>query len=249
MISIIKHIEVEGPGNLGAFFDSSQWDIEIIELNKTDIPCSGEQGIFPTDLSKTDGVIVLGGPMNVYEEERYPFLRYETDFLRRLLGENIPVMGICLGAQLIARAAGAKVKKAQHEEIGWYKVTLTPEGRQDRLFKGLPPVLDVFQWHMDTFDIPQNGLLLATSEGCRNQAFRYGKNAYGLQFHIEVTQEMIWDWVKEYITGSDTAMRARAQKMLADHDLIKTGFHRSLVTICRNFCEILKETKAASICR
>jgi GMP synthase-like glutamine amidotransferase len=143
-------------------------------------------------------IVILGGPMNVYEEGRYPFLRNEDLFIKEAIQRGRSLLGICLGAQLIAKALGAKVFKAPVREIGWYDVSLTKVGFQDPLFSNLPKRFPVFQWHEDTFEIPIVGQLIATSDSVFHQAFRYGENAYGLQFHLEVTEEMIREWLESY---------------------------------------------------
>lgn len=178
MIIIIKHIQKEGPGTIAEYFK----DAKIIELEKGDT--------LPSDINDIDAVFSMGGPMNVYEEDKYPFLKDEDRFIKLLIKEEVPFMGICLGAQLLAKACGALVYKAPVREVGWHNVELSG----DPLFKGLSKNIDVLQWHEDTFDIPSNGILLATGRDVRNQAFRFGKCAYGIQFHIEVTPQMIIDW-------------------------------------------------------
>lgn len=151
----------------------------------------------PRSLKGFTGLIVMGGPMNVYEEEVYPFLRDETDLLRAALAEDLPVLGVCLGSQLIAKAAGARVRRAPWKEIGWCPLALTPEGRRDPLLRGLGPEFPVFQWHGDTFDLPPGGLLLARSP-VGHQAFRLGNRIYALQFHLEVTASLIETWLETY---------------------------------------------------
>jgi len=136
--------------------------------------------------------------MNVYEEDRYPFLREEDLFIKEAIQRGKAILGICLGAQLIAKALGAKVFKAPVKEIGWYDVSLTKIGSQDPLFSCLPKTFPVFQWHEDTFEIPKSGKLIATSSPVSHQAFRYGEKVYGLQFHLEVTEEMIQEWIETY---------------------------------------------------
>jgi GMP synthase-like glutamine amidotransferase len=136
--------------------------------------------------------------MNVYEEDKYPFLREEDLFIKEAIQRGKVVLGICLGAQLIAKALGAKVFKASVKEIGWYDVSLTGIGSSDPIFSKFPNTFSVFQWHEDTFEIPHAGKLIATSTSVPNQAFRYGENTYGLQFHLEVTEEMIKEWMKTY---------------------------------------------------
>jgi GMP synthase (glutamine-hydrolysing) len=139
---------------------------------------------------------MLGGPMNVYEEDKYSFLKKEDDFISRLIVEEIPFLGICLGAQLLAKACQARVRKAEVAEIGWSQVDLTREGRRDPLFLGATRCLNVFQWHEDTFEVPEGGVLLVKGKSCVNQAFRVGHHAYGVQFHFEATPQMISDWMK-----------------------------------------------------
>ncbi len=154
------------------------------------------EGDFPGGLQGYSGLIIMGGPMNVYEEGKYSFVKDEDLLIKEALKSGIPTLGICLGSQLIAKAAGANVYKEQEKEIGWYEVGLTEEGRGDRIFSMFEDRFTVFQWHGDTFDLPDGAVLLAEND-LYNQAFRVG-NAYGLQFHLEVTEGMIEDWMREY---------------------------------------------------
>jgi GMP synthase-like glutamine amidotransferase len=188
-VLVLTHVENEGPGTLGFFLNYLGVRIRTIRLYE------GEN--LPGDASKYDAIISMGGPMNVDEEDRYPFLSKEVKFLKRAIDSNVPVIGICLGAQLITKACCAKVERMAEEERGWKRVFLTDEGRRDILFQGLPGIIQVFQWHGYTFDIPYGGELIATAKDCPNQAFRY-RNAYGLQFHIEVTGNMIREWFNDH---------------------------------------------------
>jgi len=185
-ILIIKHVENEGPVTIGEYLKKNKIDSEPVELWRGDE--------FPDDLTGISSVVCLGGPMNVYDEDKHPFLKKEDVFIKETMKKGIPFFGVCLGAQLLAKAAGAKVYKAAEEEIGWSKIKLTDEGRKDKIFSGLDTdVLDVFQWHGDTFDIPKGGVLLAEGDKVKNQAFRIG-SAYGFQFHIEVDEEKLAEW-------------------------------------------------------
>ena len=188
-VLIVKHVGVEGPGSIGTHLQQQGIPYRILNLEAN--------GPFPK-LDNLTHVILLGGPMNVYEEERYPFLVQEDLFIKEAIQRGKRILGICLGAQLIAKALAAKVRRAPVKEIGWYDLSLTEEGRKDPIFSRLPETFSAFQWHGDTFDLPKAAKLIATSDPVSNQAFRYGENAYGLQFHLEVTEEMIEDWMKEY---------------------------------------------------
>jgi GMP synthase-like glutamine amidotransferase len=142
------------------------------------------------------GAIVMGGPMNVEEQDRFPHLKAEIEFIRALVALETPVLGVCLGGQLLAAALGARVGYGPEPEIGYAQVTLTPVGAEDTLFTGFPMTLPVFQWHAQGFELPKGAVLLAASPGYPHQAFRFGK-AWGLQFHLEVTPEMVLEWARD----------------------------------------------------
>jgi GMP synthase (glutamine-hydrolysing) len=139
--------------------------------------------------------VVMGGPMNVDQVDRYPFLAAEVGWIREGVAQEIPMMGICLGAQLLAKSLGAKVFANPVKEIGWYEIELLPAAAGDPLFRGCPARQTVFQWHGDTFEMPSGAVHLARSTLCRHQAFRYGPSAFGLQFHAEMTEDMVDDWL------------------------------------------------------
>jgi len=220
-IVIIKHTESEGPGSIADHFRNTAFDLRTVELGK------GEP--LPADLSEVAAVIAMGGPMNVYEEEKYPFLKSEDLFLTEVLRLEMPFLGICLGAQLLAKACGAAVKKAPAKELGWCEISMTESADRDILFRGLDKKLEVFQWHEDTFGLPDNGVLLASAEVCRHQAFRAGKNAYGLQFHIEVTPDMIWSWFK-----GDETVRNSIEMLIGAYKR-KDSYEQQARSIYNNF--------------
>ena len=141
------------------------------------------------------GLVVLGGPMNVDQVAEHPHLTTEVELIREAIDRGLPVLGICLGAQLIAKALGACVGPSPEKEIGWYDVTLTESGRNDPLFAHFGGTEKIFQWHGDTFAIPKGAVHLAASPGCTHQAFRYGDNVYALQFHLEVDEALIERWL------------------------------------------------------
>jgi GMP synthase (glutamine-hydrolysing) len=157
----------------------------------------------PPDLSGVNAAMVFGGAMNVDEEARLPWLRGEKDLLRDLLSRGVPVVGLCLGAQLLAEAAGAAPRRASEPEIGWMPVDLTPEGRLDPLLAGIPGSLDVFEWHSYEAPLPDGAVALARSPVCL-QAYRLnGSPAWGLQFHAEVTGPDLNRWFDAWDTDED----------------------------------------------
>ena len=141
-------------------------------------------------MDEFDWLVIMGGPMNIYEIDKYPWLAGEEKFIRDAIASNKIVLGICLGAQLIADVLGGKVQRNLYKEIGWHTVRLTPEGRKSRIFNVLPNTFMALHWHGDTFEIPPEALRTAESEACASQAFILGK-AVGLQFHLESSRNSI----------------------------------------------------------
>ncbi len=195
-VLVLQHVESEGLGIINKAVKQRGIQTDFISIFKNDR--------IPRSLEGYNGLIILGGPMGVYEEDIYPFIKDEITLIKSAIKDDTPILGICLGAQMLAKAAGADVYKGgkhvpagikQGKEIGWYKIKLSDEGKRDGLFIGLPGEFTVFQWHGDTFGIPENSKCLASSELFSNQIIKVGKNAYGLQFHLEVTEDMIKNWI------------------------------------------------------
>ncbi len=232
MILFIKHIGIEGPGTMGDFLEDSKILYTVMDLS------SGDK--LPRLKREFQAVICLGGPMNVYEEDKYPFLREEDFWLRRIVEEETPFLGICLGAQLIAKATGARVTKNPEKEIGWYRIVLSNDGLQDDLLKDMPEIFTVFQWHGDTFGIPPGGKRLAFAELCQNQALKYGRNIYGVQFHVEVTKAMIAQWADAYKEELESlrGVVSDKQKMLEDYDRLSKVYMKQAEQFYVNFFTI-----------
>ncbi|HON85693.1 MAG TPA: type 1 glutamine amidotransferase [Syntrophorhabdaceae bacterium] len=189
-VVIIKNAPNEGPGNLVSFFAIKGFEYKIIEAYTSNTIT------IPADCSF---VVVLGGPMGVYEMESFPFLKSVARAIENSLASNIKILGICLGAQLLAHVLGSKVYPGITQEIGWCNIELTETGVKDPCFKNFKnktSICKVFQWHGDTFDLPKDASLLASSTDFTQQVFRYNES-YGLQFHPEITPSMIKDWCKD----------------------------------------------------
>ncbi len=163
------------------------------------------------EVSRIRALIVLGGAMGANDDRRYPFLSDLKILIRNCVESGIPYLGICLGGQLLAAALGSKVVSSRWEELGTLPVKLTEAGKKDQIFTGFSEEFTTFQWHHDSFDIPENGELLAYSAACPHQAFRVSKCAWGLQFHPEVTESIIRTWCT---WGHSTS--ARTEELVAD---------------------------------
>jgi GMP synthase (glutamine-hydrolysing) len=182
----IRHVAFEGLGALEGVFGDTGYRVEYVEAPTGDLK--------KLDIDTPDVVVVLGGPIGAYEEDRYPFLRDELALIERRLKAGRALLGICLGAQLIARVGGARVYAGSQKEIGWGDVTLTEAGSRSVLapLSGGVPVL---HWHGDTFDLPQGAQRLASTALYENQAFAMGPHTLALQFHIEAQASAIESWL------------------------------------------------------
>lgn len=168
------------------------------------------------DLERYGAVISLGGAMNADEDARHPWLRTEKDVLAALLASRMPVLGVCLGAQLLAAAGGASVRRAGEPEIGWYEVALTEEAGGDPVLGAMPARFKAFEWHSYEAGLPAGAVELARSAAC-SQAFRAGERAWGIQFHAEVTAAIVDGWIVGYRADPDAvAMGLDADALRAE---------------------------------
>ena len=182
---VIRHVELEQIGTIAAVLERAGIYYRYLDVFRG-VPV-------PESLSGLGGLIVMGGPMGVYDADRYPFLTREMNLIRQARESQLPVIGICLGAQLIAAALGARVYPGAQKEIGWYPVQVVAPGED--LACDLPSPFMAFHWHGDTFDLPSGAVRLFRSELYENQGFRYRDNIYAFQFHFEVSAAMIADWL------------------------------------------------------
>jgi GMP synthase-like glutamine amidotransferase len=149
-----------------------------------------ENSLLP-ELEKIDWLIIMGGPMGVKEEDKFPWLKTEKEFIKNAVNIGKVVVGVCLGSQLIADVLGAKVYNNEFKEIGWFPIKVTKEAKKINLFSHLPDKLTVFHWHSETFDLPEGAILIAENEACKNQGFIYNEKVLGFQFHFEMTEQSI----------------------------------------------------------
>jgi len=206
-IHCLQHVPFEGPAAIGNWAARNGYAITTTTLFEgADLP---DQGDF-------DWLIVMGGPMGVFDEVEHPWLVQEKAFLREAIAAGKTILGICLGAQLIADALGARVYPNAHKEIGWLPIELTDQSQSSGLFTFLPHRFEVFHWHGDTFELPAGAVHLARSDGCAHQAFLHEGRVLGLQFHLESTPVTVSDLVANC---ADEIVPARyvqdAERMLA----------------------------------
>jgi GMP synthase (glutamine-hydrolysing) len=207
-VLVFQHDPFEDLGLFAEVLARQGTDYRVVRLFDGEMPAENWEEI--------NSLIVLGGPMGVDEEEDFSFLRWEKRIIRAAIDEAVPMVGVCLGAQLIAAALGARVFHGAVKEIGWSPVAITPHGQVDSLLGYLPEHATVFQWHGDGFELPRGATHLASSVNYKNQAFRLGKSIYGLQFHLEVTPTMIERWISERSKDLALAPYVQLDKILAD---------------------------------
>ncbi len=220
-VLIIKNTESEGPGTIEDHLRSAGIPWHVTDFNR------GEQA---PEIDGFSHLVVMGGPMAVYEMNIHPFLRREAALIERAVKSGKHVLGVCLGSQMIAHVLGAKVYPGVQKEIGWYEVAITGDGMKDPLIAGL--ALDgkksalVFQWHGDTFDLPRGTVRLASSDLYPNQAFRFSDRVYALQFHIEVTPAILGEWFKD---------SPDAKRIAAETEHVFSAYHERAKNFYRKF--------------
>ena len=198
-IHVLQHVPFETPDRVADWAIERGHELCVVRMFE------GAQAL--PDLEKLEGLVLLGGPMSVGDEALFPWLAWERDLIRRAIRHEVPLLGICLGAQQIARALGASVRVMPKTEIGWQEIQATAEGLRSEWLENETET--VFQWHGETFDLPEGAVHMARSPACENQAFIYGKRTLALQFHPEVSTKGI-SAMLEY-GGQELAQRPPAE--------------------------------------
>jgi len=219
-IHIIQHVPFEGPGMIADWAERHEHQLTYSKLYQGDaLP---EQRDF-------DWLVVMGGPMGVYDTEQYDWLRVEQEFIQSTIAAGKYILGVCLGAQLLAAAIGSKVYRHEHREIGWFNIQRTTELENTLLDAFWPECIKVFHWHGDTYDLPAEAKLIASSEACQQQGFILNNRIIGLQFHIEVSNASVATLIEHcgneldgtrYVQSKEELLSASAEEYQAIHQLL-----------------------------
>ncbi len=233
-ILVLQHVAAEPLGTLDPLIRARGHRIRYVNFER-------DPAARP-DMDGYHGLIVLGGPMNVEDHHRRPHLLTEMRLIEQALAQDKPVLGICLGSQLLAHVLGAPVRRHRQSEIGWYRLDTTAAGRDDAVLAPLGESSPVFQWHSYTFDMPASAEHLATTASCENQAFRYGRSAYGFQFHLEVDERLVSRWLSlpAYREELVAARLGHGPEDVARHTLLQAARMRALAEpVFGNFLDLI----------
>jgi GMP synthase (glutamine-hydrolysing) len=231
---VFQHVAVEPLGTLDALIRARGHRIRFHNFER-------DPDAEP-DVDRYRGLIVLGGPMNVEDQDRRPHLKTELNAIERALEQGKPVLGICLGAQLLAHVLGAPVQRHRQAEIGWYDLQVSADGRGDSVLGAVGERLPVFQWHSYSYDLPLGATHLARTETCEQQAFRFGNNAYGFQFHLEADEAVIERWLTLPSFRSELAaagLPTDEQGIRAETAKLVAATRRSADAVFNNFLDLI----------
>jgi GMP synthase-like glutamine amidotransferase len=235
-VIILQHISCEPPGIYEDILMENGASTHRVEI---------DQGDELPDWRGYDAIIAMGGPMSVNDVATLPWLTVEKRWVREAVLAGQPYWGVCLGVQLLAASLGARVYTGSQAELGIMPVYLTSEACEDVVFSGLPPEFLTFQWHGETFDLPEGAVLLATSPAYPNQAFRWKKKAYGVQFHLEISADLAkqWSQVPAYKSALERVLGAgAAAKVIGDvsrEEKTLHSFARSIFTNWLHACSLI----------
>ena len=223
MLHLIQNDPEVPPGNIAENLADLGVPFQLTHLYR------GEKLPSPADMT---ALIVLGGAMGANDDDRFPFLSPLKQLIQVCLKQQTPYLGICLGGQLLAAASGTPVVSCRWEELGTLQVRLTQKGEADPLFAGIPSPFSTFQWHHDSFDLPDTAALLASSPACPHQAFRIGSHAWGLQFHPEVTEPIIRAWA-----AWNPATACRTDELVTAFQAAQSGYQQTARRLLHNFLQ------------
>lgn len=224
-IHYLQHVPYEIPGTIARWAEEQGHEFSGTHIYQDErLP----------DTDSIDALVVMGGPMGVYDEADYPWLVREKEFIRECIDLNQKVLGICLGAQLIADVLGAKVEPMDQKEIGWFPISWTPEARAHELLSFLPEQQQVLHWHGDRFEIPDKALPLAKSEACANQGFLTDTRILGLQFHLEMTKQGLKDLIAN---STDELKTARGAWVQQPDEMLQRGYFKDSHNTMKNLLD------------
>ncbi len=186
-VLILQHIAENPPGRVSEILQEHAILYDIVHVGTDHFP----------DPAAYQAIVALGGTQHLYDKQKYPYTRHEEIYLHNAIRQEVPYLGMCLGGQLLANAFGAAIKRLPKVHIGFFQIHFTTAGQKDPLYHGLPGYQQAFQWHEDGFDLPVGAIALAHHADGSNQAFRYGRHAYGLQYHVELTEDMLNTWLHD----------------------------------------------------
>ncbi|HZG40741.1 MAG TPA: gamma-glutamyl-gamma-aminobutyrate hydrolase family protein [Nodosilinea sp.] len=236
-ILVVQHVEADPVGILGRYLEARGAWLHTWLVPQRSTPPQGHY----------DGLIILGGPMNACDDEQFPYLVQVVELIREFHRQGKPVLGICLGAQLIARAFNSRVYQNETPELGF--TPLFPlEGVEEPWLQDYPAGMPMMQWHFDTFDLPTGAKLLLTNEVCKNQAFRLGSNIYGVQFHPEVTPEIVMNWMAfktEWIEANYPHLSEQLREQLVMHWVQSAQFTEKLANAW--YDQVVSSAQAVSL--
>ncbi len=221
----LEHVPFEDAANIGPWAEQRGHQLRPVHLYDGD-------ALPPVD--DVDALVVMGGPMNIYQHAEYPWLVAEKEFIRGCLDAGKAMLGVCLGAQLIADQLGGPVSANGGREIGWFDVTLTPQGQSHPLLAGLPATFSAFHWHGDRLAIPPGAAHLASSAGCDNQAFAFGDNVLGLQFHLDYSAESIRKMIRNCGEELDGSAHVQSAGEILDADAKVAALRAKLEAVLDN---------------
>lgn len=227
-INCFQHVTFEGLGFIADWVNERGYDLSVTKLYDNEkIP----------NLENYDTLIIMGGSMSVHDEDIFPWLKDEKAYIRKAIKAKKHVLGVCLGAQLIAEALGGKVTKMPAKEIGWFPIAWHDAAMGNSVISGLNPAMNVFHWHGEEFSIPDGAISLASSKACANQAFLYSCRVLGLQFHLEMAEENIEELIKncEADFTSGVLQNVQTEEIIREKSFYAAACRRALFRILDNW--------------